>query len=87
MELRHLRHFVALAEEEHFGRAADRVFVVQQALSNSIRNLEDELGVALVLRTTRRVQLTPAGREFLIGARETLALADQTALRARRAAA
>ena len=86
MELRHLRHFVALAEEEHFGRAAERVFVVQQALSNSIRNLEDELGVALVLRTTRRVQLTPAGREFLIGARETLALADQTALRARRAA-
>ncbi|WP_309570729.1 LysR family transcriptional regulator, partial [Deinococcus sp.] len=86
MELRHLRHFVALAEEEHFGRAAERVFVVQQALSNSIRNLEDEVGVPLVLRTTRRVQLTPAGQEFLVGARETLVLAAQTVERARRAA-
>ena len=86
MELRHLRHFVALAEEEHFGRAAERVFVVQQALSNSIRNLEEEVGVPLVSRTTRRVQLTPAGKEFLVGARETLALAGQTVERARRAA-
>lgn len=86
MELRHLRHFVALAEEEHFGRAAEQVFVVQQALSNSIKNLEDEVGVPLVLRTTRRVQLTPAGREFLAGARETLAQAAQTVERARRAA-
>ncbi|PNY82940.1 LysR family transcriptional regulator [Deinococcus koreensis] len=86
MELRHLRHFVALAEEEHFGRAAERVFVVQQALSNSIRNLEDEVGVPLVLRTTRRVQLTPAGQEFLIGARQTLSLAAQSVERARRAA-
>ncbi|MDV6374279.1 LysR family transcriptional regulator [Deinococcus arenicola] len=86
MELRHLRHFVALAEEEHFGRAAERVFVVQQALSNSVRNLEEEVGVPLVLRTTRRVQLTPAGQEFLVGARETLLLAGQTVERARRAA-
>lgn len=86
MELRHLRHFVALAEEQHFGRAAERVFVVQQALSNSIRNLEDEVGVPLVLRTTRRVQLTPAGREFLVGARGTLAQAAQAVERARRAA-
>lgn len=86
MELRHLRHFVALAEEENFGRAAERVFVVQQALSNSIKNLEDEVGVPLVLRTTRRVQLTPAGREFLEGARLTLAQATQTVERTRRAA-
>ncbi|AWN23543.1 LysR family transcriptional regulator [Deinococcus irradiatisoli] len=86
MELRHLRHFVALAEEEHFGRAAERVFVVQQALSNSIKNLEDEVGVPLVLRTTRRVQLTPAGREFLAAARATLEQADQVIERARRAA-
>lgn len=86
IELRHLRHFVALAEEEHFGRAAERVFVVQQALSNSIRNLEEEVGVPLVMRTTRRVQLTPAGQEFLIGARETLAAATQSIERARRAA-
>ncbi|WP_161881630.1 LysR family transcriptional regulator [Deinococcus alpinitundrae] len=86
MELRHLRHFVALAEEEHFGRAAERVFVVQQALSNSIKNLEDEVGVPLVLRTTRRVQLTPAGREFLEAARATLEQADKVIERARRAA-
>lgn len=87
MELRHLRHFVALAEEEHFGRAAERVFVVQQALSNSIKNLEEEVGVPLVRRTTRQVQLTPAGREFLAAARATLEQADQVTLRARRAAA
>ena len=86
MELRHLRHFVALAEEGHFGRAAERVFVVQQALSNSIKNLEDEVGVPLVLRTTRKVQLTPAGREFLDAARSTLEQADQVIGRARRAA-
>ena len=86
MELRHLRHFVALAEEEHFGRAAERVFVVQQALSNSIKNLEEEVGVPLVLRTTRKVQLTPAGREFLDAARSTLEQADRVIERARRAA-
>ncbi|WP_420596307.1 LysR family transcriptional regulator [Deinococcus sp.] len=86
MELRHLRHFVALAEEEHFGRAAERVFVVQQALSNSIKNLEEEVGVPLVLRTTRKVQLTPAGREFLAAARSTLQEADKVIERARRAA-
>ncbi|ADV66649.1 LysR family transcriptional regulator [Deinococcus maricopensis] len=86
MELRHLRHFIALAEEGHFGRAAERVYVVQQALSSSIKALEDELGVPLVQRTTRRVQLTPAGQEFLQGARATLALAEQTVARARAAA-
>ncbi|WP_261664104.1 LysR family transcriptional regulator [Deinococcus sp. Marseille-Q6407] len=86
MELRHLRHFIALAEEGHFGRAAERVYVVQQALSSSVRRLEEEVGVPLVERSTRRVRLTPAGREFLSGARATLALADQTLERTRRAA-
>lgn len=86
MELRQLRHFIALAEEEHFGRAAERVFVVQQALSGSIRKLEDDLGVRLFERTTRRVTLTPAGAEFLIGARATLASLEQTLERTKRAA-
>lgn len=86
MELRHLRHFVALAEEQHFGRAAERVFVVQQALSSSIKNLEEEVGVPLVHRTTRRVELTPAGREFLAAARATLHEADRILERTRRAA-
>lgn len=86
MELRHLRHFVALAEEGHFGRAAERVFVVQQALSSSIKNLEEEVGVPLVIRTTRRVELTPAGREFLGAAQETLAQADRIIPRTLRAA-
>lgn len=86
IELRHLRHFIALAEEGHFGRAAERVFVVQQALSSSIRSLEDELGVSLVLRTTRRVQLTPAGEVFLTSARATLNTLAQGTERARQAA-
>lgn len=86
MELRQLRHFVALAEEGHFGRAAERVFVVQQALSGSIRKLEDELGVRLFERTTRSVRLTPAGSEFLLSARQVLADLEGGALRARRAA-
>lgn len=86
IELRHLRHFVALAEEEHFGRAAERVFVVQQALSSSIQKLEKEVGVPLVNRSTRRVSLTPAGMEFLAGAREILAITDQTVMRAQQAA-
>ncbi|WP_424950917.1 LysR family transcriptional regulator [Deinococcus sp.] len=86
VELRHLRHFIALAEEGHFGRAAERVFVVQQALSSSIRSLEDDLGVSLVLRTTRRVQLTPAGEVFLTSARATLNTLSQGSERARQAA-
>lgn len=86
MELRQLRHFIALAEEGHFGRAAERVFVVQQALSGSIRKLEDDLGVRLFERTTRRVTLTPAGAEFLVGARATLATLEQTLERTKRAA-
>ena len=86
MELRQLRHFIALAEEGHFGRAAERVFVVQQALSGSIRKLEDDLGVRLFERTTRRVKLTPAGQEFLVGARATLATLEQAVERTQRAA-
>ena len=72
MELRHLRHFVAVAEELHFARAADRLGMEQSPLSHSIRNLEAELGTKLLQRTTRRTWLTRAGTRFLADAKRIL---------------
>src|SRR5215831_13503371 len=72
VELRHLRYFVAVGEEEHFGRAAERLHVVQPALTRQIRQLEEEIGCALFQRLTRGVRLTEAGKSFLEEARRLL---------------
>jgi DNA-binding transcriptional LysR family regulator len=78
LDIRLLRSFVTAAEEQHFTRAAKRLYVAQQALSRDIRRLETVLGVRLFERTTRRVSLTPDGERLLGRARELLALHDVT---------
>lgn len=82
-ELRHLRAFVAVAEELNFTRAAARLHMAQQAVSKSVRQLEGELGVALLERTTREVATTPAGAALLVSARRALAAADAAFAEAR----
>ena len=77
VEIRHLRYFVAVAEEASFTAAARRVHVAQQVLSTQVRQLEAALGVQLLERNSRGVTLTPAGRVFCDGARETLRMLDR----------
>ena len=86
LDFRALRYFVAVAEELHFTRAAERLYIAQPALSEQIRRLEAELGVELLRRTTRKVELTAAGEEFLSRARRILAEADEALAEASRAA-
>ncbi len=80
-----MQYFVAVAEELHFGRAAERLHLAQPSLSHQIRRLEQQLGVTLLERTSRRVELTPAGHVLLTEGRRLLTQ-SQRAIRVTRAA-
>jgi DNA-binding transcriptional LysR family regulator len=87
MELRHLRYFLVLSEELHFGRAARRLSISQPPLSVAIRQLEDSVGAQLFERNSKAVRLTPAGEALRVSARGLLASAQEAALEARDVAA
>src|ERR1700704_2591087 len=86
MELRHLRYFVGVAEEQHFGRAAERLHIAQPALSRQIQDLEKEMGFALFDRLPRGVRLNAAGQLFLAEARRILQDVEEAKVRAERIA-
>ncbi|MCU1645384.1 MULTISPECIES: LysR family transcriptional regulator [unclassified Nocardia] len=83
MEFRHLLSFIAIAEELHFGRAAQRLHLTQPSLSAQLQKLEKSLGVQLVARNSHEVRLTPAGREYELQARQIVAQLERAALSAR----
>jgi len=86
VELRQLRYFVGVAEELHFGRAAERLYISTPTLSQQIKQLEREVGTSLLIRHSRGVELTPAGQVFLARARETIQAAGLALKDTRRAA-
>jgi len=86
MELRHLRYFVAVGEEQHYGRAAQRLRVAQPALSRQIQDLEAEIGFKLLDRLPRGVKISAAGKYFLDDARRVLQQVNEATTRARRVA-
>src|SRR5712675_2233065 len=86
MELRHLRYFVHVAEEQHYGRAAERLRIAQPALSRQIQDLEEEIGFKLFDRLPRGVKISAAGKSFLVDARRILREVNEAAARAKRVA-
>ena len=86
MSLSQIRYFVAVAEEKNVGRAARRLRIAQPPISRHIRSLEDELGATLFTRTTRGMELLPAGQVFLDRARKILDAVDEAATATRSAA-
>lgn len=84
IELRHLRYFIAVAEELHFGHAAARLNISQPPLSQQIQSLEQQAGAKLLSRTNRSVALTPAGRQFLADSRQILSQVEEAVARAAR---
>jgi DNA-binding transcriptional LysR family regulator len=87
MELRHLRYFVAVGDEQHYGRAAKQLHVAQPALSRQIQDLEEEIGLKLFDRLPRGVKISTAGKSFLEDARRILQQVNEATVRAKRAAA
>jgi DNA-binding transcriptional LysR family regulator len=86
MELRHLRYFVAVGEEQHYGRAAERLRVAQPALSRQIQDLEEEIGFKLFDRLSRGVKISVAGKLFLEDVRRILQQVNEATIRAKRVA-